>query len=273
MTRRRRITETWWFPWAMRALVVVVVFAAWEYLPKIEWLQERSSIFNPFFVSSPTLVIERLSDMLAGGPDQPDLAGALVYTLQGTALGVFIGTALGALFGLLFSNSPLLAKIFSPFVTILNSAPRIALIPIFVILAGATLTTSVLTAVFVVFFLVFYNAFNGGLSVEPQVAQNARLLGATPVEIMRGIRLPYVLVWTVASLPNAISFGLISVVTAELLTGASGMGALLQTSIGTVDATLTFAVVVVLTIVGVLLVTLADVVSARALHWWNGAKA
>jgi len=183
---------------------------------------------------------------------------------------VIVGTVLGAGCGLLLSNSRTLQRVVSPFLTFLNATPRIALIPIFVILAGPTLTTTVLTAVFIVFFLVFYNAYRGGTSVPRAVVQNVELLGASRREVMRQVRLPYVLVWTFASLPNAISFGLVSVVTAELLTGQLGMGRLLLDSVSRVDSTLTFAVVVVLAVVGVVLVTVTEFVSRRALHWWDG---
>lgn len=257
--------------WGIRLAILAALLAAWQFLPEIPWLQDRSPVFDPFFVSSPSLVSERLFDLATGANGEPSVWPFLWDTLQGTFLGVLIGTALGALLGLLLSNSVTSQRVLSPFVTVLNATPRIALIPIFVIIAGPTLTASVLTAVAVVFFIVFYNAYAGGVSVPPQTVQNARLLGATGGEVMRQVRLPYVMVWTFASLPNAISFGLVAVVTAEILTGRLGMGRLLFNSISSVDSTLTFCVVIVLSIVGVLLVTISDAVQKRVLHWWEGS--
>jgi NitT/TauT family transport system permease protein len=255
-----------------RLAIVAVVLLAWQYLPHVSWLRHRSPVFDPFFVSSPVRVFHRLEDVMTASHGQPDLWPYLWQTLEGTFIGVAIGTVGGALLGLVFSNSPRLSRTLSPFVTLLNATPRIALVPIFVIIAGPSLTSSALTAIFVVFFLVFYNAFNGGGSVPREVVQNAQLLGASDLEVMSQIRLPYVLVWTFASLPNAISFGLVAVVTAEILTGTPGMGRLLSSSIDTVDATLTFTVVVVLTFVGVTLVTLAEVARRKTLHWWVGGS-
>lgn len=257
--------------WIARLAVVVALLAAWQFLPKISTLREFSPAFDSFFVSSPQLVFEQLVDMVTASDGQPSVWPYLWETLQGTLLGVAIGTLLGALFGLVLSNSRSAQRVLSPFVTILNATPRIALIPIFVIIAGPTLTASVLTAVVTVFFLVFYNAFAGGVSVPPQTVQNARLLGGSSAEVMRQVRLPYVMVWTFASLPNAISFGLVAVVTAEILTGRVGMGRLLFNSISGTDATLTFCVVVILSVVGVCLVTASDAIQRRVLHWWEGA--
>jgi NitT/TauT family transport system permease protein len=255
--------------WALRLALAVFLLACWQFLPQIKALQEFSPVFDPFFVSSPQRVVERLIDLATGSDGQPEMWSYLWATVKATLLGVLIGTALGAAFGLFLSNSRTAQEVLRPFMAFLNATPRIALVPIFVIIAGPTLTMTVITSVAVVFFLVFYNAQAGGGSVPGQVVQNARLLGATGAEVMWRIRLRYVLVWTMLSLPNAISFGLVAVVTAEILTGQVGMGRLLLNSITTVDATLTFAVVIVLAFVGVILVTAAEVGTRRALHWWT----
>jgi NitT/TauT family transport system permease protein len=253
--------------WAARIAVAAAFVLAWQYLPSIAWLRHHGRVFDPFFISSPSRVVPLIYHLGTGTGGQQSMWPALGQTLESTVLGFLIGTAAGAGFGLLLSNNRLTARILDPFVTVLNATPRIALIPIFILLAGATLLTSVLTAVSVVFFIVFYNAFNGGRSVPAQVLSNARLLGATPREILARIRLRYVTVWTLAAVPNAVSFGLISVVTTEMLTGNRGMGELLEVSISTVNSTLTFAVVIILTIVGVALVAITGMLKARLLHW------
>jgi NitT/TauT family transport system permease protein len=260
------------FMWLARIAILVVLMSAWQFLPEIAWLRGKSPVFDPFFVSSPSRVVERLAQLFQGSDGQPKIWPYLWQTLRGTFFGVVIGTSLGALFGLVLSNSSRLQPILAPYIGFLNAMPRVALVPIFVIIAGASITTSVLTSVAVVFFIVFYNAYSGGRSVPAEMVENARLLGAGPGEIMRQVRLPYVLVWTFTALPNAISFGLVSVVTAEILMGSIGMGRLLFTSISSVDSTLTFSVVVLLSVVGVTAVTIADALQRRALHWWEGSR-
>lgn len=265
--RRGRLTERTATIWGGRLAILVTFIASWEYLPKIDWLRDLSVVFDPYYVSSPSLVTGRLRDLLSGSNGQPELWPFFWQTMQGTILGIVIGTVSGAVAGLLLSNNELSRKLASPFLAVLNATPRIALIPVIVIIAGPTLTATVLTAVLVIFFLVFYNAFAGGSSVAQQTIQNARLMGATSGEIMRTIRLPHVVMWTFTSLPNAVSFGLVSVVTAELLTGKTGMGLMLQNSITFSDSTGTFAVVSVLAVVGVALVLLAEYAERRVLFW------
>jgi NitT/TauT family transport system permease protein len=255
--------------WAARALLLAVVLLAWEFVPRIGALHGVSPVFNPFFISSPSRIYDRLVELSSSHPGRPSIWHPLSQTLKATFLGVGIGTLMGATAGLLLSNSRRAQLILEPFITLLNATPRIALVPIFVIIAGPTTTASVATAIAVVFFVVFYNARAGGMSVPSHVVNNARILGASGAETMLFVRLRYVLIWTFASLPNAISFGLVSVVTAELLTGQIGMGRLLLDSISNVDATLTFVVVAVLAVAGVILVTVAELISRRATHWWE----
>jgi NitT/TauT family transport system permease protein len=258
--------------WLGRLAVLVAFLAGWQWVPQIAWMKQQSSVFDPFFVSSPSLIATETWRLMIASHNQPSVWPYIWNTLQSTLEGVAIGTAAGALLGLVFSNNETIRRIADPYLATLNATPRIALIPIFVILFGTTKTTSVVTAVMLVLFIVYYNAYAGGRSVSAQTIQNAQLLGATRFEIMRRIRLPYVLAWVFAVIPNAISFGLVGVVTAELLTGSEGMGRLLSQSIGLSDSTLTFSVVIMLSIIGVAMVMTLDVIQRHLLHWWHNSQ-
>ncbi|WP_107775045.1 ABC transporter permease [Nocardioides sediminis] len=252
----------------MRLLVVAVLLAAWEFLPKIEALQETSKVFDPFFVSSPSRVFEQMQAMFTGSDGTFQIWDYAWPTIWASLVGTVIGMALGALCALVLSNFEMLSDIFRPFLIAANATPRVALIPIVVILVGPSATATITISVLVVFFVAFFNAYEGGRSVKPELVQNARLLGASQLQIVRTIRFPYVLAWTLASLPLAVTFAVITVVTAEILTGVQGMGKLLSTASTTANATLTYAVVIVLSVLGVVIVVAADLIRARLLHWW-----
>jgi NitT/TauT family transport system permease protein len=252
-----------------RLAFVAVILAAWQYLPDIRWLSSRYHVFDPFFISSPSRVASYLGKLATGRDGIVSIWSFLGYTVKATAIGVAIGVGAGIVLALLFSQYAMLAKILSPFLSFINATPRIALIPIFVILVGPTITMSVITAFLVVFFIAFYNGLNGGLSIPGPIVDNARLLGASSTEIALQIRLPYVLAWVFAALPNAISFGLVTVVTAEILTGQPGMGQLITTALTNSDASLTFSVVITLAVVGSLSVFAAELLQRRLLHWWE----
>lgn len=257
---------------ALQIGLVIGLLVAWQYLPKIGWLSDHFTFLDPFYISSPSDTWNQISDMVTGANGTVKIWPFLKSTVEASVLGTAIGTVLGAGAGLWLSNSARLSEILRPLLVALNAVPRIALIPVIVIIFGPTLGASIFTAVTVVFFVVFFNAYEGGRTVSPHVLQNARILGASNSQLMWHIRFRYVLAWTLAALPNAVSFGLVSVVTAEILTGTVGMGRLLLTAVTSVDSSLTFAVVVVLSIVGLILVGLTEIFERRWLHWWRNGE-
>lgn len=253
---------------ASQILIIAVVLAAWEFLPKIGDLAERSNFLDPFFISSPSRVFARLLSLATGSEGSAVIWPYVWPTVEAAILGSLVGMVLGASVGLVLSSFAFLATVLRPLLVALNAVPRIALIPIVVILFGSSLVASVVIAVMVVFFIVFFNAHEGGLSVPPQLIENVTVFGANRWQVMRHIRLPYVLAWTTAVLPSAVTFALLSVVTAEVLTGYPGLGRMISIATVSADSSLTFAVVVVLAVVGVVTVQLATLVRQRTLHWW-----
>jgi len=254
---------------ACQVLLTAAMLLAWQYLPKVGWLSSRSHLFDPYFVSSPTQVAKALHDLAVGANGSPKIWPFLWRTMSASILGASIGMILGAAAGLVLSNSPFVSAVVRPFVVAANATPRVTLIPVIVIIAGTSLTASVIIGVLVVFFVAFFNAYEGGTSIAPQIIDNAKLLGANNWRVLRYIRLPYVMAWTFAGLPLAITFSVISVVTGELLDGYPGMGQLIATATSTGQSTLTFATTFILAVVGLAIVILSDQARDRVLHWWG----
>lgn len=251
-----------------QVVILALLITSWQYLPEIHALSKHSHIFDPFFVSSPTRVASTLRDLLTGRHGSVLIWPYAWRTIYAALLGTGIGMSLGAALGILLSGFEFLSKVVRPFLVAANATPRIALIPIIVLLFGTTGTASIVVAVLVVGFIAFFNAYEGGVSVSPELLQNAKLLGASRWRVLWFIRAPYAFAWTFVALPTSIAFAIISVVTAEILTGYAGMGRLIQVSTTEANASLTFAVVIVLAILGVVAVIAADLARARLLHWW-----
>ena len=254
---------------AIQILIVICFLAAWEYLPRIDFLAENFRVLNPFVISSPSQLIPILRDLVVGGPLALgiELLPFLQYTVTGTVIGTAIGLLLGLILGVVFSQSDKLNEVAQPFVVLMNTIPRVALIPIFIIIARPTLNAEILSVIGVVGFLAFFNALEGGRSVKQSVLDNAGLLGASPMDIMLSVRLPVAIEWTFAVLPNAISFGLVIAVTAELLAGLRGIGQLLLISMTNLRADLTFAVILVLSLLGMILYAAGKVLHRLVVRW------
>ena len=255
-----------------QALIFIAAGMAWQFLPQIDFLSERYRFLDPYFVSSPTDVVSRLIDMFTGRNGSFTAWEYVRPTITASILGLVIGMILGGGVGLVLSNSPFASALLRPFIVLMNAVPRIALIPVIIIAFGATLTAEVVIATIVVFFIVFWNAFEGGRSVPLRMSQNAELLGANRRQTTRHIRAPYVLAWSLASLPNAVTFAFLAVVTSEVLTGNKGLGFLVTQALSTANSTLTFAVAVLLAFIGLAVVMVAEAGRRRILHWWHPSQ-
>lgn len=255
--------------WLTQLALLVTFLLAWQYLPQIPALKAMGHLFDPYFVSSPVRVSRELYNLATGSENSPVIWGYIWSTVYASLLGTAIGMVLGAAFGLVMSNFRFVSEVMRPFVIGMNAVPRIALVPIVVIVFGPTAVSCVIISVMVVFFVAFFNAYEGGTSVRDELVQNARLLGANNWRILTAIRLPFVMAWTLACLPLAVTFAIITVVTAEILTGVPGMGSLLGTAAVTGNSALTFAVVITLAVVGIAITLAADLIRARVLHWWG----
>lgn len=267
-TRRSHVRV---FAWQL--LILVIGLSVWQWLPAVPGVRNLVTALDPFFISAPDRIAARTWALLTGAENTETVWPYLLTTVAATLGGTTVGLLIGALAGLLLSSSSTLNRVLRPYIMAVNATPRIALIPIVVILLGPTPKASAASALLLVIFIVFFNALEGGRAIAQEIIDNARILGASEIQIMGLVRMPYVIAWTFAALPNAISFGLVGVVTAEILTGVNGMGRLLQIAISTVDATLTFSVVLLLSIVGILLVSSTALMRQRILHWWDQPEA
>jgi NitT/TauT family transport system permease protein len=252
-----------------QVLLLAAFLAGWEWIPSEHggWLQEYVLFLDPFYISSPSRVAETLYNLFTASGGRVSIWPYLWSTVTATIYGFAIGLVLGAVAGLLLSNAPRVRQVIGPFIVLVNSIPRIALIPVIVIIAGPTSFASVFNAVLVVFFLAFFNAVEGGAAVPKETIANVALMDATNLQIMRYVRLPNVVMWTFAVMPNAISFGLLTVVATELITGVKGLGSLILAATSNVDSSLSFAVVVLLSVLGLVLYGLAVLLKRRVLRW------
>jgi NitT/TauT family transport system permease protein len=253
---------------ASQLLILGAFLAAWQWVPTIPGARNVSPAFDSFFISSPKNVAQTMYYLATGSHSTPMIWTPLRQSIVPAVLGTLISIVAGALAGLICSTWHMLNRVVRPFIVVANALPRITLIPIVVVIFGATSTTDATVAFLVVFFLVFWNAYEGGVSVPQETLDNVRILGAGSFQQLRRVRMPYVLVWTFASLPAAIGFGVTVVITAEVLTASTGIGKVLLLSVQNIQPSLTFALAIITGFIGLALVGGAEILRKRALHWW-----
>lgn len=245
---------------ARRAASGVLGFAAfcalWELLPRIG------------LVSSGTLppasrVARALVDEAAGHA----FWAAVGHTLQGWALGLGIAFVAALLLGIVIDVVPGLRELTSSTIEFLRPIPSVALVPLAVLLFGATLRSTLLLVVYASFWQVLLQVLAGAADVDPVVRDTARSyrLGrwATISRVVWPTALPYVL----TGLRLAASVALILAITAELVIGSPGLGreiAVAQSS-GAVETM--YALVVTAGLVGVLVNSAVHAIESRLLAW------
>jgi NitT/TauT family transport system permease protein len=249
-----------------QAAVVAAVLGLWEGLTRIDWFA-KNTIFDPFFISRPSLIAERIFQWLQ--PGKASLWPHLLATMWATFLGLTVGVASGFVVGLALAQNRFVAHVLNPFIVMVNSMPRVAFVPLITMIFGLGTASKVVTAWFIVFFLVFFNTYKGSLAVEKELVEFCRTLGGLDRQILWRVRIPYAAAWTFASLPNAVSFALVGTVLAEFVGNNTGMGYVMILALASLNGTDMFAAITVISIVGLALVSAVRMVEKRVLHWSN----
>jgi NitT/TauT family transport system permease protein len=221
-----------------RLLLVLVILAAWQYLP---------SRGLRFWMSGPIDIIARLWSWVLDGSLWENLGA----TLLAMALGYAIGTAAGIALGLLFGLMPRVYRVASPYITALYAMPKIALAPLFVIVLGIGIESKVALVAITVFFLVLNSTLDGVRNVDRDLTRALTLMGATRFEVIGKVLVPATLPWIFTGMRIAVRYAFTNTLLAELIASNSGIGFMIEYYSGIFDATGTYAAILVLVIMSV----------------------
>lgn len=267
--------------WLWQLVIVVTVFTVWEWgfdfakatLPKAL----VPSILDPYFISKPSAIwksflklgcfADRAGFIACFNENPNNLWLATIVTLKNMWWGFLWGTGLGILTGLILGRSDYLSKIFGPFIVAMNSIPRIALVPLIILMFGLGDLSKVVTAGIVVFFVVFFNTFEGTRSVDRDQISAARLLGASELTVLRTVVIPSAMAWVFASLTPAVSFALIGVIVGEFIGAERGLGKLIIEAEARANAAEMMVAIFVMMIVGIVLAFFVQLVQSYLLRW------
>jgi NitT/TauT family transport system permease protein len=239
--------------------LLVAVFVLWHVLTATE-------ILPKFFFGEPLMVLARIRDWFVGGKIYPHLAVTLIETV----LAFILGTLLGLAFGLWLALSDTAAKLLNPYITALNSMPRVILAPIFAVWFGLDMKSKVVLGITLVFFIVFFSVYNGVREVSQTILANARMLGANRRQLLRHVYLPSATAWVFSSLHASVGMAFVGAVVGEYLGSARGVGYLILQAEGVFDINTVFAGVLVLTACALVLDYMVTLAERRLLRWRPG---
>ena len=191
----------------------------------------------------------------------------LWVTLIETLLAFVIGTVSGLVVGIWLGLAPTASAVFDPYIKAANAMPRVILAPIFFLWFGLGIASKVALGVTLVFFIVFFNVYQGVREVSPVVLANARMLGASPRQLLRFVYLPSATSWVFASLHNSVGLAFVGAVVGEYLGSSEGVGYLIQQAEGVFDINTVVAGIAVLTAFALALDGIVSVAERRLMVW------
>lgn len=236
----------------------------WLFIGSLLLLWEAAAVgFNVpvFILPRPTVVTEALITQW-----WPILENSWV-TLYRTMIGFAIAVVAGALLGIAIGSSRLIYRGLYPVLIGFNSVPKVAVVPVFVIWFGTGAVPAVLTAFLVSFFPIAVNVATGLATVEPELLDVLRSLGARKRQILIKIGLPRSLPYFFASLKIAITLAFVGTIISETVAGSAGIGYLMMAATANFDTPLVFAGLFVIAILGIVMYAIFAVAEQRMTFW------
>lgn len=246
--RRRRLQA--WLPW----LVIIGMFVIWEVAVKAFQVQQ-------FVLPAPTDIAASMIKWW-----KPLLDNSW-QTLMTTLIGFGLAIVFGLLLGIAIGSSTLLYHGLYPLLIGFNSVPKVAVVPILVIWFGIGTVPAVITAFLISFFPIVVNVATGIATVEPELRDVLRALGAKPTDIIRKVGLPRAMPYFFASLKIAITVAFVGSIIAETVAANKGIGHLMILASSRFDVPLVFAGLMVTAVMGVAMYVAAVAIENRTTGW------
>jgi NitT/TauT family transport system permease protein len=196
-------------------------------------------------------------------------------TIRVYGIGLFVSIIVGIPIGLVMGGSKWADAILSPYVWTFSSLPRIALFPVLVLFLGLGDEIKYALVILTAIFPVIINTWAGVKTTEQSLINAARVFGANRRQIYQKVVLPYTLPFVVSGVQLALSRGLVGVVIAEFLTGASkdgGLGWLIFRAARGFNGALTYAALMSLAVLALVLVQGTRSMEAKIAPWRQVSK-
>ena len=245
--------------WAVAATqigVTLLVLALWEWGGRAGWIDK-------VYFSKPSDIVLQIADWWQHGY----IVGDVITTMSETIAGLIVGAVAGVVLGVLLASNRFLGAVFEPLLVLLNSIPRVTLVPLFILWFGFKFQSKMISAVALVLFVVFFATYAGIKDVDPTLVANARVLGAKRIDIIRHVLVPSALTWIFSSLRSAVGFALIGAVVAEYFGANAGVGYRIVYSESNFNTAGVFAGLVILMVLVTLVDTFIRWVQRRLIVW------
>lgn len=236
--------------------VLAVVLLAWQFLPQM--------------LNTPSYVVPVLSDVLAALVDPaafPRYVSNAGATMTEVLLGLLIGVTLGLVLAVTLAQLPRVYGVVFPYIVAIESIPKVAIAPLFVIWFGFGLPSKVVVVVLLAFFPMLVNTIHGLRTVDRDQIDLFRVNGASPLQLRLRLMIPAAMPQIFSGLELAVANAMIGAIVAEFVGAQKGLGVLILQAQGRMQTPAVFALLIILSALGILLNLAVRVVRRFAVSW------
>ena len=243
-----------------RAVFLVLILAAWQGAVAV-------GLVDAAFVSTPVAVAQSMWGLVRGG----ELASNLGTTLLEILISFVLSVVFGIGSAIVLDRNDWFNRVVSPFLTALNSMPRIALGPLFILWFGIGIASKVVLAFSLGYFIMLLSTLGGLKNVDRDLLLMSRLFGASELRLFRDVRLPWALPSIFAGLRLTLIYCSAGAVIGEMIAAKSGLGLLVETFSGRFDVAGMMALILVVAFMVMVLTSVMDLTERRFLRWSRGS--
>lgn len=215
--------------------IIIIIFFIWEILANIE-------IINPFLYSKPSLIFQTFINLFK----QNNLFSHITITLYEVLISFLISTIVGFIIATLLWWKKFLSKVFDPYLTIINSLPKVALGPLIIIWAGASINSIIVMSLMISLFITIINLYQAFISTNQNYITLLKTFNATKKDIFLKVIIPSNKENIISALKINMSMNFIGVIMGELLVSKQGLGYLIMYGSQVFNITLVMTSIVIL---------------------------
>lgn len=197
-------------------LILVLAFGLWELFATLK-------IVDPFITSQPSRVLKTMSTLYQEGA----LLHHIYVTCLETVIGFLLGTVLGTIIAIILWWSEFISKVAEPYLVILNSLPKIALGPIFIVWIGAGPVAIIAMTLAISLIVTILEVLNGFLAIDKEKIKLVQTFGGTKLQVMSKVILPASLPTIISALKINVGLSWVGVIVGEFLVSKAGLGYLI----------------------------------------------
>ncbi len=236
----------------IQIFIVVAFILAWEYLA-------NKNIINTFVFSKPSKILNTLINLAI----ENNLFNHISTTLIEILIAFSLGILLGFIIAIILYQFPIINEIVDPFLTMINSLPKVALGPLIIIIAGANTKSIIIMALLINLIISIITIYNGFISTDDKKIKLLKSFGANKYQILFKLVIPNSYKTIISSLKLNISMSLIGVIMGEFLVSKSGIGYLIIYGTQVFNLSLVMAGILILVIISFILYKLITFIEKK----------